>query len=57
MVSPRLSILPLLFAVALAAPPLPAWGPQGHRMLATAALLDLPPEVAPWFAGQEAILP
>ena len=49
--------LALILAAALAAPPLAAWGPEGHRMAASAALLDLPSDVARWFAGQEAILP
>lgn len=33
--------------------PLAAWGVQGHQMAATAALKDLPPELAAWFAGEE----
>ena len=36
--------------------PLAAWGAQGHQMAASAALLDLPPELAAWFQGQEGAL-
>ena len=49
--SPLLLSLLLLFA---SAPPLAAWGERGHRMLAAASLRDLPAELAPWFAGEEA---
>ena len=47
-----------LLAVATLLPvPASAWGALGHRMVATAALPDLPAELAPWFAGQEGTLP
>lgn len=50
----------LLAAALLLAPafsrPLAAWGAQGHQMVASAALKDLPPELAPWFVGQEPTL-
>ena len=45
--------LSLLLAPA-ASLPLSAWGALGHQMVATAALKDLPPGLAPWFTGQEA---
>lgn len=48
--------LPLFLSILLvpaAFTPLAAWGVQGHQMAATAALKDLPPELAAWFAGQE----
>ena len=50
-------VRPALILILAAALPLAAWGPEGHRMLAAAALPDLPPGVARWFAGQEAVLP
>jgi len=37
----------------LASVPLSAWGRDGHALVATLALKDLPPEVAAWFQGQE----
>lgn len=46
--------LALMATLLVLAPPLAAWGPQGHQLAATAALADLPPEVAAWFTGQEA---
>jgi hypothetical protein len=51
-------ILPCLLALCLApAPPLAAWGRRGHATVAAAALLDLPPDLADWFRGQEDQLP
>lgn len=48
----------LLLAIAtLLAPAASAWGVEGHRLAASGALLDLPPDLAPWFRGQEASLP
>ena len=44
--------LSLLLTPALALP-LDAWGALGHRVAATAALKDLPPDLAAWFLGQE----
>lgn len=43
---------PVLFAAALAWVPLGAWGALGHRLVAQAALADLPPGPAAWFEGQ-----
>ena len=43
------------FCLALAlcaAVPLAAWGPKGHRIVATLALQDLPPDLAEWFQGR-----
>lgn len=45
--------LVLTASLLLAAAPLPAWGVLGHQLVATAALKDLDPILAPWFAGQE----
>jgi hypothetical protein len=42
----------LCAALGLAAP-LQAWGRLGHRMLAQAALADLPPGPGAWFRGRE----
>jgi hypothetical protein len=53
------SLLPHAAAALLAAfttAPLPAWGVVGHQLVATSALADLPPGLAPWFEGQEDIL-
>jgi hypothetical protein len=36
--------------------PLAAWGRKGHEITASLAFRDLPPELGPWFQGQEAIL-
>ncbi len=44
-------------AVVCCAVPLGAWGAKGHRMVAQAALRDLPPPVGAWFQGQEDTLP
>lgn len=44
-------------ALVCCACPLAAWGAKGHRMVAQAALRDLPPPVAAWFQGQEDTLP
>jgi hypothetical protein len=38
------------------APPLAAWGAKGHEIVASLACRDLPPELAPWFRGREAVL-
>src|SRR5208283_2712873 len=51
----RLSVLCLAFACTLT-PPLAAWGARGHQLAAAAACQDLPPEVAPWFQGLEAVV-
>lgn len=51
--TPMLAITVLL---SLACLPLAAWGERGHRMVAQAALQDLPAQLAPWFAGQEAVM-
>ena len=45
--------LSLLAALLIAASPLSAWGRAGHILVSRMALKDLPPEVAPWFKGQE----
>jgi hypothetical protein len=42
------SSLILACAFLYAAAPLAAWGPSGHRMVATGALADLPVAVAAW---------
>jgi hypothetical protein len=47
----------LLLTIVLLALPLRAWGCQGHRAVAAAALDQLPPGLAPWFWGCEASLP
>jgi len=47
----------VLLVLAGCAAPLGAWGAQGHRMVARAALRDLLPPVAAWFQGQEDALP
>ncbi|BDU75024.1 phospholipase C/P1 nuclease family protein [Mesoterricola silvestris] len=47
----------LLAAAALTALPALAWGNQGHRLAASFALKDLPPDVALWFRSLEATLP
>ena len=44
--------LSVLFASS-AGVPMAAWGVLGHQLAATAAVQDLPPELAAWFAGQE----
>jgi len=50
-------MLPCLLAIALLAPPpLAAWGREGHEIVAAIAFKDLPPELAPWFRGQEETL-
>ena len=41
-------------AVLASALPTLAWEPRGHRLAAAASLQALPPELAPWFSGQEA---
>jgi hypothetical protein len=46
--------LKLLTLGLLLAPACLAWGVLGHRLVAATALLDLPPEAAEWFRGQEA---
>ena len=51
------STIILLALTLLPGSPARAWGAVGHRMLATAALKDLPPDLAGWFAGHEATLP
>jgi hypothetical protein len=43
--------------IALPGSLLGAWGAQGHALIAAAALKDLPPETALWFAGHEEDLP
>lgn len=48
---------PTFLLAALAALPASAWGVTGHRLLAAAALQDLPQGPAAWFIGQEATLP
>ena len=47
----------LLALTLLPGPTAAAWGSLGHRMVATGALQDLPPDLAAWFAGLEATLP
>lgn len=47
--SPLIVVAVLLYAVS----PLFAWGRAGHILVSRAALQDLPPELAPWFKGQE----
>ena len=50
-------MLPCLLAISLfAPPPLAAWGRKGHEIVASLAFRDLPPELAPWFQGREAVL-
>lgn len=44
-------VAPLLILAAL---PLTAWGPRGHRLVADASLQALPPEVRAWYSGHEA---
>lgn len=39
----------------LAALPLTAWGPRGHRLVADASLKALPPDVRAWYSGREAV--
>ena len=56
MSAPTLFLTFVLAFAALSPAPLAAWGVQGHEAAAAAALEDLPPGVAAWFAGQEAIL-
>jgi hypothetical protein len=51
--SPLLAVTALL---SFASVPLSAWGDLGHRMVAQAALADLPAELAPWFIGQGPVL-
>ena len=50
------TLLLALAALLLPAPALPlaAWGHLGHKLAARTALKELPPELAAWFAGQEA---
>lgn len=50
-------ILPIGTLVLLLAPAAHAWGDLGHRLVASTALQDLPPDVAAWFEGQENTLP
>lgn len=44
-------MLPVMLASAL---PTLAWAPRGHRLIAANSLKSLPPELEPWFSGQEA---
>lgn len=53
----RTLLLPFLAGSALAVLPAAAWGVTGHRLVASAALKDLPPGPCAWFSGQEAVLP
>lgn len=46
----------LLAAAVLGSAPLAAWGDLGHRLVAQAALADLPPGPAAWFAGREGLM-
>ena len=46
-------LVPAALVFLLAAPPLVAWGREGHVLVAELALKDLPLEVAVWFKGQE----
>ncbi len=45
---------PTALLLALAALPLAAWGPRGHRLVANTSLQTLPPGLRAWFSGQEA---
>jgi len=50
-------ILPVVLTIVFCAPPpLAAWGRKGHEIVATLACRDLPPEVAPWFQGEEEVM-
>lgn len=49
-------VFPLLLAALVATLPLRAWGDAGHRVVAGLSLRTLPPQMAPWFEGQEAFV-
>lgn len=44
------------FLLLALAPVLPAWGRKGHQISVGLALKQLPPELKPWFEGQEAFV-